>query len=151
MNGGWVPPDFPVSVGEPLPVVRLQQFPLHFSGLSATDRLVIRSQAEWQAVWASVWQATSPPPPLPAIDFTREMIIVAPLGQQVTGGYDIYVDTAFETTSGVTIAIRSVVAGAGCPTLPVVTQPVDIARLPRRDGPIVFEERAQINQCSNQF
>jgi PrcB C-terminal len=153
LEGGWIPPDYPPGAGEPMRVVRLRSgsAPYTDTQIRAPERIVVRNQAEWRSAWVSISGGYAP---LPAIDFTREMIVVAALGQRPSSGYGIFVDAASESTSGVTVGIRSVSPAADCgPDYSggVFTAPVDIARLPRRDGPVVFEERAEIRSCRPQF
>lgn len=135
---------------ETLPVVRLRPEPASFtyySGLTQPQQLVIRDQTAWRQVWESIWRGHSPQPPLPDIDFGRDMVIVAALGARNTGGYSVFIDSASAGPSGVTLRIRSVSPGTACITTQAVTQPVDIARLPRREGPVIFAERQEIQDC----
>jgi PrcB C-terminal len=135
---------------QPLPVVRLQPESFSFtysSDLRESQRLVVRDQGAWQEVWTSIWRTHTPVPPLPAIDFSQDMIVVAALGERVTGGFSIFVDSATEGPAGVTVAIRSVSPATGCGVTLALTQPVDIARLPRRNGAISFDERGAVLAC----
>ena len=118
-----------------------------YSGLRESQRLVIRDQATWQQTWSAIWSNTAPQPALPTIDFTREMVILAALGERPTGGYSIFVDSASETAAGVTIAVRSLASDSGCPVTLALTQPVDIARMTRRDGHVEFAETFAIQRC----
>jgi hypothetical protein len=139
-------PAAPGQPGEPLSIVRLGTDAASFtyySGLKETQRVIVRDRATWQAVWSSIWKMQSPEPPLPDIDFTREMVVVAALGERPTGGYGIFVDAASEGPSGVTVRVRSISPSGACMTTQALTQPVDIARMPRRSGPVAFEERAE--------
>ena len=143
-------PSAPVRAEESLPLTRLRAEPYSFtysSGLREPQRLVVRDQVAWQQVWTSIWEGHLPQPALPAIDFAREMVIVVALGERRTGGFSIFIDSASDGSTGVTLRIRSVSPGSGCGTTQALTQPVDVARLPRRDGPIAFEERQETQDC----
>jgi PrcB C-terminal len=137
--------------GTAIPVVRLRSDPYSFaffSGMSTSSRLVVRDAATWQSAWAQVYRGTSPVPPAPSIDFSREMVIVAALGTRGSSGYDVLIDGATEADAGgAVIAIRSTSPGAGCASLTVLTQPVDIARMPIRDGAVTFVERSSVTNC----
>ena len=127
--------------GEVLPVVRLTGEPRSFtwhSGLTDPERIVVRDATAWAVTWKRIWAPSSPPPPLPEIDFAQEMVVVAALGQRPTNGYDIFIDTATASGADVSVSVRSV---ASCGFLTVVTHPVDVARLPRRTGKVRFKEK----------
>ena len=118
------------------------------SGITESQRLVIRDQAAWQQVWNDVYRFTFPAPALPEVDFTREMVVVAALGQKPTGGYSIFIDGATETANGVTINVRSVSPGANCAVTLALTNPVDIARVTRREAAVNFSETAATQNCN---
>ena len=137
--------------GTAIPIVRLRSDPYSFaffSGMNTPARLVVRDAITWQAVWAQIYRGTSPVPPAPSIDFSREMVIVAALGTRGSSGFDALIDGATEADAGgAAIAIRSTSPGAGCASLTVLTQPVDIAWMPRRDGAVTFVERSTVTTC----
>jgi hypothetical protein len=143
-------PAGPDGPAQSLPITRLRPEPLslsYASGLRESQRLVVRDATAWQQVWASVWRGASPEPPLPQVDFGHEMVVVAALGERPTGGFTILIDSALEGSPGVSIRIRSISPGSGCVTTQALTQPVDIARVPRRDGPVTFDEQPETQEC----
>jgi hypothetical protein len=136
--------------GSPIPIVRLRSEPFSFSFVSGFDkpaRLVVRDAATWQAIWTQIFRGGSVPP-LPAIDFSSEMVVVTALGSHSSGGYGILIEGASEAgANGVAIAVRSISPGPTCGVTAAFTQPVDVARMPRRDGPVSFIERNEVNNC----
>ena len=142
--------DGPEGSETPVPVTRLRAEPYSFtyySGLKAAERLVIRDEATWQTTWAAIWRNTTPGPALPAIDFEREMLVVAALGERSTGGFSIVVESASATGTALTVRIHSTAPGSSCLTTQAQTQPVDIARLPRIQGPVSFLDDASVVDC----
>ena len=134
----------------PLSVTRLGRADsslTYSSGFTTSQRLVVRDATTWGNTWAAIWGRVSTPPPLPEIDFTREMVIVAALGQRNTGGYSIFVAEAAEENGTVRVRIRSVSPGPRCGVTLALTEPVDAARVARRDGVVTFEETAEVQQC----
>jgi hypothetical protein len=132
-------------------VVRLRSEPYSFeysSGLDAPARVVVRDLQTWQSLWAQIYRRHGAAPPLPTIDFSREMIIVAALGSRASGGYGIIIDGASWQGSGIAVTVRSISPGPRCGVTAALTQPVDIARMPRRDGEVRFVERAEVSDCS---
>ncbi|MDQ6871822.1 MAG: protease complex subunit PrcB family protein [Gemmatimonadota bacterium] len=138
-------------VGAPVPMVRLRTEPYSFtfnSGFDKPTRLVVRDAVTWQAVWRQIYLRESPVPSLPAIDFSQEMIVVAALGSHSTGGYSILLTGASEAASdGIVVSVNSVSPGSNCGVTEAFTQPVDVARLPLRIGPVSFVEQSHVSNC----
>ena len=140
--------------GTPVPII-----PLHArscptcaftynSGLTKPVQLVIKDSKEWQEVWErSHCKVISPVPPLPEIDFTKELIVVVALGTRPTGGYGIFVDRAVDKNNRREITVGKQSPGKNCFTTQALTQPVDIARLPKTDRPVVFKETGEVHEC----
>src|SRR4051812_24774009 len=85
--------------GTSLTIVRLRDEPYSFSFNSGFDqpaRVVVRDAATWRLVWNQVFLRQTPVPPLPSVDFSREMIVVVALGSRSSGGYSILLDGASE-------------------------------------------------------
>ena len=136
--------------GTTIPVVRLrpgdEAFSV-FSGMNDSARVVVRDSVAWRRAWETIHRPFIPAPPIPRIDFNREMIVVAALGHRPTEGYGIIIEDATQDSAGVEVGIRRTVPGAGCMTAAVVTQPVDVARLPASDQPVRFRERNVVAPC----
>jgi predicted small secreted protein len=141
----------PDRTGAPVAVTRLRAEPYSFtfsSGLRTPQRTVVRDEAAWRAAWAAMWQGYSPQPALPPVDFAREVVVVAALGERMTGGYQIFVDSATTTAGGgVVVHVRTEAPGPRCGTTQALTQPVDLARLPRPAGEVTFQDRAVVTDC----
>ena len=105
-------------------------------------RLVIKSREEFSDFWKRL-TAPVPPggwvPPLPEIDFSKEMIVVSAMGSRPSSGYSIFIDGACEVDGQVEVFVSSVEVMCGA-ELGIVTYPADAVRLPRSDFPIVFRE-----------
>ena len=140
----------PGARGELVPIVRLRAEPYSFayySGLDKPERIVVRDPDSWQALWVRINGTLLPVPPAPAVDFSREMLVVVALGARSTGGYGILVDAANESdNAGIAVTVRSI-SPKNCITTQAFTQPIDIARLARRDGPVSFIEHSEVHVC----
>ncbi|HTG94293.1 MAG TPA: protease complex subunit PrcB family protein [Pyrinomonadaceae bacterium] len=105
-------------------------------------RLVIHSRDEFSDFWKRL-TAPVPPggwvPPLPEIDFSKDMIVVSAMGSRPSSGYLIFIDGACEVDGQVEVFVSSVEDGCGA-ELGIVTYPADAVRLPRSDLPIVFRD-----------
>jgi hypothetical protein len=108
-------------------------------------RLVIKSHHEFKDFWKRL-HARVPPSgyelPLPEIDFSKEMVVVAAMGQRPTSGYLIIIDGACEVDGQLEVFVSNVeeVACSGVGLFPALTYPADAVRLPRSDLPVVFRE-----------
>lgn len=141
----------PDPPGGSAPVVRLRAeapaFTFH-SGFTTRERLVVRDAAAWKDVWGRVSAGMTPAPLPPQVDFAREMLVVAALGERPTGGYGIVVDSAQARSGGLVVTVRTIAPGKGCVLTQALTQPVDIARVPRHEGQVDFEDRPEVRDCS---
>lgn len=139
----------PGERGPEVPVIRLRAEPYSFaffSGLDRPARIVVREDATWQAVWTDIERGNSFVP-APTVDFTHEMVLVAAQGLQNSAGYGILIDGANEAENGgINVIVRSISPG-NCMTAAVMTQPIDIARLPIRTGKVEFTERSEVHHC----
>jgi len=143
------------SLNEPRPGTRLDVRRLapdaatftYVSGLTQSERLVVRDVNAWSNVWTSISAKVTPAPPAPTIDFATRMVVVAALGQRNSGGYTIRVDSAMTTTDGLTVWTSTIDPGSGCLTTAALTQPVDVASLPRIDGAVRFIDVHAVAHC----
>ena len=115
-------------------------------GISQRARLVIRDRAEFNELWQQIMRQVTNKPPLPEVDFSREMLIVAAMGFQ-RDPYEIIIDSACEVDNQLEVLVRSTKfhwCGAIAGLLP---QSVDIVRLPKTDLPVVFRETEVTVDC----
>jgi hypothetical protein len=111
-------------------------------------RIVIRENDTWRGTWKRIHLDYSEVPPLPEIDFSREMIIFVALGERPTGGYGIIIDSVYERNDRLEVVVRSVLPGKTCGLTQAVTAPIDIVRLPNKIGHSVsFRETEVVHEC----
>lgn len=117
------------------------------SGIVKRERIVIEDSAAWAALWPRVVGSHSPRPPLPRVDFSREVIVIASMGQQSSGGFTITIDTA--TTMGDTLRLNITQRSPGptCMTTAALSFPIALARVVRPKPPIQFIERTDVTDC----
>jgi hypothetical protein len=152
-----------VCRGKPLPITLLPwekmtgvSLPLRFGGTrpfprppvnsfpsEKAFRLVIKSRDEFTDFWKRL---TAPIPPgnwvpsPPDIDFSKEMIVVAAMGQRPSSGYWTIIDGACEVDGQVEVFVSNVEDVSCTGVLTVLTYPADAVRLPRSDLHVVFRE-----------
>jgi hypothetical protein len=145
-----------VAVGQhelraaPISVSRLRDGTGAFSayaGVGDPMRAVIRDSVAWRRLWEQINRPFVPPPALPPIDFAREMIVVAALGVRPNAGYDVVIEGAQVDSAGIQISVRVATPASGCPTAAVMTQPIDLARVPVSDQRVRFRDRDVVVAC----
>jgi len=146
--------------GKPLPIMLLPgpkitgpELPLRFGGTRSfpgppingyksdnSFRLVIKTRDEFNDFWKGLASPGRFLPPLPEVDFSKEMIVGLGMGLRPSPGFVIMIDGACEVDGQVELFVSKVEDGP-CGVVPgVVTAPADIVRIPRSDLPIVFRE-----------
>jgi len=108
---------------------------------------VVRDSQAWSALWAQIVANHSPTPPVPSIDFSREMLIVAAMGTRNTGGYSIKVESVSGSSTELVATVTATSPGRSCMTTQALTAPVDIVRVPRSELPVRFVEQRSVNEC----
>ena len=142
------------SINEPSPGTRLELHRFrtdgasftYVSGMRQSQRLVVRDAATWTDTWSSI-SISIPSQPAPDVNFATQMVVVAALGERNHGGYTIRVDSAVTTTEGLTVWIGTTTAGTHCASVAALTQPVDIASLPRVEGAVRFVDVPSVVDC----
>ena len=110
-------------------------------------REVIRNREEFIDFWKRLHGRVPPGGyvmPLPEIDFSKGMIVVAAMGLRPSSGYSILIDGACEVDGQVEVFVTSVEDVSCIGVFPSMTSPADAVRLPRSGLPVVFRE-TQLN------
>jgi hypothetical protein len=105
------------------------------SGIRDRKLVVVRTPAEWKALWrAHRSQGTQP---VPAIDFQTEMVVAVFAGEKSTGGYRVEI-VCVEANQQVRVLYREAQPPPDAIRIQVLTQPYHIMKLQRVDRPVVF-------------
>lgn len=140
------------SAGKSVPVTRLvvtygtNSSPIWSSRMLDEQRIVIRDRAAWESLWKRMLQPNPSLPPLPEIDFSREMLIVATMGERPTSGYAITVTSAREQSNRLEVEVEKTFP-CGM-QLQVLTAPIDIVRIPTTDLLVTFREVEVKRRCN---
>ena len=138
------PRDAAASTG-PQPIRQLLQE--HSSGVNDSTRRVINDSATLAQIWATVFARRSEAPPVPAVNFANEMVIVASMGTRSSGGYTISVDSARVAGTELQVFVRSQAPGPLCGTTGALTQPVVIVAVPRVSAVPRYVETVARTEC----
>lgn len=141
----------PVGRGRRLDRDSIRVFPLTpvteslSCGLRWPGRLVVRDTATWRWLWTQTQRCHMEPSDLPPIDFEREMVIVAALGQRPHTGFGIAIDSAVLRGDELRIVITRLRQACDCPFVgQAVTSPIAMQRTPALPGlaGVTFEDRS---------
>ena len=119
-----------------------------FSGFGSPTRLIIRDAETWKAHWATIHRPIVPSPPVPEIDFAREMVILAAAGTKPNEGHVIRITDATANASRLLVTVRHSATGDGCVVSAVISQPVDIVRIPATSLPVEFADVTTRVDCA---
>jgi PrcB C-terminal len=119
----------------------------HNSGLYEERMIAIRSHPEWQGQWRRITARQGDPPPLPEIGFPREMLLMAAMGPQRSGGYRVVIDKVLDQPGELLAFVRFLSPGRGCGAIAAVTSPVDIVRLPASPKTVRWVVERQSADC----
>lgn len=118
-----------------------------YSGIADRRRVVVRTTEDWHALWSELTILQVPQPDPPEIDFDRQMVIVATMGRQSTGGYLIAIPAVHEHEGGLFVEVVEVSPGPDCLTTQALTTPTAAIKIEARDQPVTFVERSEQQSC----
>lgn len=110
--------------------------------------LVIRNQESWQELWSRMNATILPaPPPVPVVDFTKEVVLVAAAGTRPTGGFSVAITSAAESGSEVVAKATVTSPGRNYIVTQALPSPVHAVTGARREAPIRFQVRQEVRNC----
>lgn len=115
-------------------------------GPPTPTRELIRDAARWRAAWSTELARYSALE-VPAVDFSRQMVVVAAMGSIPSTGYDVFVDSVRTTKSDLLVYVRLVSPGGGCTVGAGETRPIDIVGVPQNAWPPRFVESSEVERC----
>lgn len=103
------------------------------------SRHVVRTQAEWTALWKANLGGAAPP----KVDFSREMVLAAFMGTRPTGGYAIKITSAREEKGKLVVTVTEQQPPPGSMAIQVLTSPFHIVAVKRSSLPIAWKVAAK--------
>lgn len=110
-------------------------------------RVVIRDTAAWERYWGRIVAQVAPTPPVPLVDFARQFVVAASMGQRSSGGYTIDVTAVYARGGTVHVVVKSVSPGRTCGAAMVMTAPVVAVAIDRVEGEVRFIETSETTEC----
>ena len=108
-------------------------------------RQVVRDPIRWRRAWIHARSASTDSAP-PAVDFSRQMVIIAGMGSVPSTGFELFIDSVVPIESETLVFVRSTSSGS-CPAGGMEARPVDIVRVPRTTAPVQFMEETEVRRC----
>ncbi|HEU4556267.1 MAG TPA: protease complex subunit PrcB family protein [Longimicrobium sp.] len=118
------------------------------SGVETPMRETIRDEAAWRGVWTRLTARGGPPVPLPEVDFAREMVLVAALGQRRSGGYTVRIESVRRAAEALVATVVQTSPGPRCGVTGGLTAPADVVIVPRSDAAVRWTVRETVTDCS---
>ena len=109
------------------------------SGVNVRQGVTIKDQAEWLALWRKHTSDLQPPPPMPAVDFSNEMVIAVFSGERKSGGYSIQVDNIRLAGNRLIAMVSESNPAPDSINMMMITQPYHMVRLSKSTLPVVFQ------------
>lgn len=118
------------------------------SGLTEPRELVIDDAETFAETWRAIHRIRRPSPPLPAIDFQTNSVIIVALGQQPNGSTLVNIADVREVDGTFTIEVTRERAGENCLVTTSRTQPVDVVIVPKIRKPVRFVTEDVTRTCN---
>ncbi len=118
-----------------------------YSGMQQPNRLVVRDTDQWRSLWNEVIQNSQSTKPLPPVDFSHFMVIIAAMGMRRTGGHKIEIEKVYSEKERIEVVVHEFYPGLGCMVTQELTSPVDIVTIHRSDKIISFIEHQKSYEC----
>lgn len=118
------------------------------AGITTAMRTVLRSSAEFERYWQEVPAVHgSQAPPMPDIDFSREMVIVASLGFQRGAGAQVAITKVRDWKGVLDVNVQVTLPPTGCDGWPKIEYPMTIVRVPISQSTALFHDRLIKTSC----
>ena len=124
------------------PVPMTKVFSDRQSGIRTPREELIAQPARWQIVWDEIVSNRSPKPPLPTVDFDRDVVLVAALGETGDACKSIAIEEVSHVSELLLVRIKETRSPPSCSCPPVTVQPVDVVTVPRRSTTATFSRRS---------
>lgn len=100
------------------------------SGVKKADQVVVKSQAEWAALWKQ-HAGEARADELPKVDWSKEMVLGVFMGTRTTGGYAIQITGAREQAGKLVVQVEAKVPKPGGFVTQSITSPFHLVAVPK--------------------
>jgi hypothetical protein len=106
------------------------------SAIDQARQVTVRSPAQWGALWKENGANAA----LPAVDFSREMVVGVFVGTRPTAGYGVEIVRAIGNGSTLVVEYVETAPSRDTITAQILTAPYHLVAIPKRDGTVVFKK-----------
>jgi hypothetical protein len=117
------------------------------SGVETATRETVRDAAAWGGLWARLTARSGPRLPAPEVDWSREMVLVAAMGQRRSGGYAIRIESVRRAGGELVAEVVQTSPGPRCGVAAALSAPADVVIVPRSDAPVRWTVRETVTDC----
>ena len=104
------------------------------SGQVTPRQVTIQNADEWSALW----KAHAPARPLPAVDFSVQMVVGVFLGSRPTAGFDVEIVSVRTEDTALVVEYVERRPGRDMIAAQVLTEPFHLVAVPKHQGPVRF-------------
>jgi hypothetical protein len=106
------------------------------SAIDAPRQVTVRSAAEW----AALWKENGAGAPLPAVDFSREMVVGVFLGSRPTSGYGVEIVRAIGNSGALVVEYVEARPSRDAIAAQILTTPYHLVSIPKHEGAVTFKK-----------
>jgi type IV pilus biogenesis protein CpaD/CtpE len=117
------------------------------SGIEAPTREAVRDAQAWRDAWSRLTSRSGPPRAAPEVDFAREMVLVAAMGQRRSGGYAVRIESVREEGGELVASVVETSPGPRCGVTMALTAPADAVVVTRSTLPVRWAVRQAVSDC----
>ncbi|MEK6542840.1 MAG: protease complex subunit PrcB family protein [Elusimicrobiota bacterium] len=103
-------------------------------GLPEAAELVIKDAQDWKSLWVRLSQEE-----LPAVDFSKQMLVAVFMGVKHTGGFSVAITDVVRRRDKLEVRYRSTSVPKGGYVIQAFTSPYHIKLVLRTESPVVFK------------
>ena len=126
------------------PVVNAARVPVPFttiaegqqSGIEERREVVVRTAAEWKALW----KAHAPDEPVPPVDFSKAMAVGVFAGTRNTGGFRVQITAIDHEAEGLVVSWRETRPAPDAMVTQMLTFPFHVVSTERSTAKVRFRE-----------
>jgi hypothetical protein len=118
------------------------------SGIRDSTFTTIRDLVRWEEMWRRLSAQHRPAQSPPPVDFQKEMVVVATLGERRTGGYAITIEAVSDRGAYLEAHVWRRAPGRDCGVGGMLTTPADVAIVPRREVEVRVLTHDRVTDCT---
>jgi hypothetical protein len=118
-----------------------------FSGIREAKQEIVKSANAWEKLWRQHTTTAGESDKIPAVDFSKEMVVVATMGTKRSGGYTIEIEGVEAKGKTLKISVKKTSPPPDAMTIQALTAPFHFVAVPKSDlKPEFVEANAGANK-----